>query len=521
VDIRPNTTGLKHQSFVRWGIEEYDSVSKKYIKSTNGTEFNNMHKMPLKDMLWYNAIDSLLTWNLYVEQEEEIDSTKAYEIFNNGLIALNDMYIHGINIDLDYFKSIEKDLDKKIKEYEEEILESQEVIRLLNRSSITDFNLGSIVHLRALFFGEKKDGGLELESLKSTKTGESVDAWTLERLNHWIAETIIKRRKLIKVKDTYIAQFKNTSINGRCHPEFLLHIARSLRSSCVAPNFQNQPKRNKESKKIVRRGIKPDKGHRLVEIDFSGAEVTTSAAYHKDPYFIECIDPKKDTDMHRDNATDIWMLDPEEVTKNIRFYAKNCWTFPQFYGDYYGSCATSLWEHRHLKTNSGIPLIDHLKTKKITTYKQFEKHCSSCETRMWKDRFKVYDSWKSRNIEKYKKEMKIKTFLGFVFRGYLDKKQINNYPIQGTSFHLLLYAIYELHTWLKENNMETKCLGEVHDSVVLTSPEHEYKIVIKKFMEITRKLHIVFPWMSSPMEAEADISKIDGNFYEMEKYEGE
>ena len=75
-------------------------------------------------------------------------------------------------------------------------------------------------------------------------------------------------------------------------------------------------------------------------MDFSGAEVITASSYNKDPNLINYLYPENPDDagdMHRDNAADIWCTTAKNVSKKVRFYAKNCWTFPQFYGDWYGS----------------------------------------------------------------------------------------------------------------------------------------------------------------------------------------
>jgi len=90
--------------------------------------------------------------------------------------------------------------------------------------------------------------------------------------------------------------------------------------------------------------MKPSPGNMLYEFDFSGVEVCTSAIYHQDPVFINYLqDPH--ADMHRDFTRDIFMLEEDEVSKMLRFFIKNGWTFPQFYGDYYGSCAPNLIEN--------------------------------------------------------------------------------------------------------------------------------------------------------------------------------
>ena len=80
-------------------------------------------------------------------------------------------------------------------------------------------------------------------------------------------------RKLEKIKGTYLEAFVREQTDGFIHPFYNLHNVRTYRSSSADPNFQNIPKRDKESMKICRRAILPRPGHMLVEADFSALEV--------------------------------------------------------------------------------------------------------------------------------------------------------------------------------------------------------------------------------------------------------
>ena len=279
-------------------------------------------------------------------------------------------------------------------------------------------------------------------------------------------------------------------------------------------NFQNIPKRDELSKYITRSGLKPSPGNRLLELDFSGAEVITSAAYNKDPNLINYLIDDK-TDMHRDNAADIWKTTPDNVSKKVRFFAKNCWTFPQFYGDYFGSCAKALWENNKEVLEDGKTCLEHLKKLKLGTLKKFTEHCKKAEKIMWGTRFKVYDQWRKDAQIEYRKDFTVKTYFDFEFIGYMDWKQVANYPIQGTSFHLLLKVLLKMNNWLKKNKMKTKLVGQIHDSGFFDSPENEYQKVIKQFQKYTDMLYDEYEWLEVRMEADADISLIDGNFSNM------
>ncbi len=511
LDNRQGITGLKHQAFVRWGIKDYDKSAEPYIKSKNNSSFNTMHKMPLPDQLMYCGIDSYLEIILYHEQMRELKEREipldALTFFNNVNNMFAEIQINGIHVDMSFYAKEKKSIEEKIINKFQLLFESQEVISYINKTGNTNFSFTSNDDVRDFFYNH-----LRLNTDKETTNGQkSVEAEALLKTDHWIAKELIEIRKLTKIKDTYIAQFEREVIDRMLHPSFSLDIPRSLRSSSFSPNFQNIPKREQEAKRITRSGLKPSKGNRLLELDFSGAEVITSSGYHQDPNFIRYLEDEH-SDMHQDNAADLWCTDSNNVSKMVRFYAKNCWTFPQFYGDWFGSCAIALWEHRHEKLIDGRTCLESLRDNGIKGFNSFKKHCAKVENKMWKERFKIYDKWKIDMQKEYQKNLFVSTYLSFQFIGYMDKKQVTNYPIQGTSFHLLLKVLLKIRAWLKKNNMKTKIIGQIHDSGIFDSPENEFRNVIRQFQKYTAELYDEYEWLPVRMEAEADVSLKDGDF---------
>lgn len=527
LDVRPKTKSLKIQALLRYGIDDYAKSSRKFIEA-DSTGFNKMDKMPLEELLLYNGIDSLITLQLYFDQQKElIDRGMEYSnmFYTEGMHLLQKISNNGICVDIEYFRAESGKLQKEIQELTGKIMSSKEVVDFLTWKKDTEvskkkkpkdleFNFGSTKQLREFFFKF-----LGFKSKKFTKTmQDSVDVEVLTNIDHWIADALMIIRKKQKIDGTYLSQFINCEVNGKVHPSFSLSTARSLRSSSFEPNMQNIPKRVEEISNLIRKGIRPSLGNRLIEIDFSGAEVICSAAYHKDPAFINYL-LDKNTDMHRDLAMDIFILPQSEITKEIRFYGKNMFTFAQFYGDYYRNCAKNLWNIINIKTVSGVTVKDHLAKKGIKTLEQFENHLQKVEDRMWNVRFKTYTEWKKSINDEYLNTGIVNTFLGFQYTGYLDKKQTTNYQVQGTSFHLLLYVLILMQEWIEENNLKTKIISEVHDSGVFDSPVNEYRAVVKQFMIFTADLKNEFPWLPLPMSAEAEISEVNGNLAEMTKFE--
>ncbi len=71
LDYRPSITSLEFQSFVYLGVQPYDKHIKPYLKSTGENRFNRIRELDMKDLLAYNALDSLLTYKIAMKQMKE------------------------------------------------------------------------------------------------------------------------------------------------------------------------------------------------------------------------------------------------------------------------------------------------------------------------------------------------------------------------------------------------------------------------------------------------------------------
>ena len=516
IDHRKRTKSLKYQIFRRWGLHSYEKNAKRYISADSSNGFNKMDEMPLPEQLLYVGLDAFCTMKLHREQQQELKGglRKANEFWQESIGTMSYIQRTGITVDVDYYANVEKELTATISGLEKSIKTNKHIKEFAKRHR-RPFNDTSPEDVKDLLFKQ-----MGIVSEKETDGGsQAVDAEVLKKLDIPVTNYILELRKYLKLRDTYLAQFKREEVDGKIHPFFSLVIPVSYRSSSDSPNFQNIPKRDKESKIIIRKGLIPSPGNLLAEIDFSGMEVSTSATYHKDPNFIKYL-VTPGTDMHRDNGSDIWQLPNEEITQEIRFFIKNGWTFPQFYGDYFGSCAPSLWESSiDLKIKSGITLKEHLHELKIYSVEEFTEHCKTAEDIMWNKRFPVYTKWKKEINEFYLKNGYTETHMGFRFTGYMDKKQVANFPIQGTAFHLLLTCLNLLRKRKREFGWKSNLIGQVHDSGILDLVPQEKDEILSQFKHIAEvELAELFPWINVPFKIEGDCSEIDGNFAEMEEY---
>jgi DNA polymerase-1 len=523
IDNRSKWTSLAFQTFINFGVRGYGAEINRYKK---GSPFNNMDKAPISELLTYNGLDALYGKRLVDIQKPQIKGKQkeAYGLFHKGTLEFSKIQQQGIHTDEKYYEEQQKSLKKQIKALEHELMHGEDAAKFekkFKRKLLIKEKDFSPTDLGLLFYEVLKKDPVYTEKTRDfpehleDKKRYSINAAIIETFDEPFAVKLIRLRQLKKTSNTYLGQYARESHDCKMHPSFDLIVPISYRSSSSDPNFQNVPVREEEAKKIVRSGIFPTKGWRLLEADYKSIEVVTGSFYHKDPNMIKYLtDPA--TDMHRDSASDIWRLPEKEVTSEIRFHAKNGWVFPQFYGSYFKTCAKDLWDRCvNLKNASGVTLKEHIKHNGIRTYQSFVDHCQEVERIFWKERFRVYDDWRRDINAFYRRKGYIETFFGFRYRGYMSTKEAANYPIQGTAFHILLWTVIELGKWVRKNNLESKIIGQIHDSIVIDLSPNEEEEVIEALLDIgTKQVQEKYNWITIPLEMELEITPTDGSWYE-------
>ena len=443
-------------------------------------------------------------------------SHEAVDLFHRGAIALSRVEHVGIRID-------ERKLKSNINQAQDDILRLEAELRKdplwsrWRRRHGERTKIGSREQLATLLFDE-----LGYECKTRTESGRyKVDEVTLQEIPLPFVQSYIQWQKLIKAKTTFLEGIQKEVSDGYLHAIYNLNIARTYRSSSDSPNFQNFPVRDKVLGKLIRSVFIPRRRHVLLEIDFKGIEVRVSACYNKDPNLIQYIlDPTKD--MHRDMASQCYMTPSKLVSKDMRYCAKNQYVFPQFYGDWYLTCARAMWDSIQklsLKTEDGVPVGEMLKRKGIKGLGKcdpksppvpgtFEHHIQMVEKDFWGRRFKVYQQWKEKWWELYQKRGWFQMYTGFVESGVMGRNDVINHPVQGAAFHCELWSLIELQDWLIKNKMRSVIVGTIHDSTLIDAHEDEVEDVYAKAEEImTKRLLEHYKWIIVPIEIETDIAE--------------
>ena len=455
-------------------------------------------------------------------------SDDAYMFFHRGTLAFMNAEETGLRIDMNYVDRKINFLRKK-NVYLEEKFKDTKFFRHWQRTSKKPINIDSGTQLAHFLYYVKK-----LLPPKTTVTGKgAVDADALQQLNIPELNILLERSKIKKTLDVLLG-FKVEQVDSIIHPSFNLHLVKTFRSSSNSPNFQNIPKRDKTMMQTVRKAIYPRPGHQFLEIDYSGIEVRIAACYHKDPTMLKYLRDKT-TDMHGDMAKQLFKVPnfnrdiPEHYT--LRQAAKNGFVFPEFYGSYYKSCAINLacnwgklpesnWDRgTGIPMPGGITLADHLISKKITSLDSYTEHVRKVEDDFWNNRFKVYARWKEDNWEEYCRKGYIDLLTGFRCSGVMSKNDVSNYGTQGAAFHCLLWSFIELDALIQRKKLDTKLVGQIHDSIILDVHPDELTHIARAAQRIaTKELPTQWDWIIVPLEVEMELCPVDQPWSSKEKF---
>ena len=523
IDNRPDITSLKFQVYINYGIT-YGYEMQKYLRPTEtekkkhgANAFNRIDKAPMDKLLLYNGADALYTYWLCCTQmlREDGWSSKVATAAIEGAATLSKVHQAGIPIDVEYCKEQDKRLGRRLEKVKADLDESNEVKtwrehtgKELNYDA--DPQLNKLLH-RILDYKPKKE---------TAKGNPSVDKEVLQEIGSKFTLNIIRFRQINKLKNTYLNGFYRESIDGIMRPFFPTHLVTTYRGSSSDPNFTNIPKRDKQAKRITRRAIVPRKSRQILDVDYKGIEVCMGACNSHDPKLIEYVSNPK-TDMHRDQAMEIYLLREHQVSKGLRQGGKNAFVFPEFYGSYWGNCAPDLWQYAKENTlTDGTPTIEHLRDQGIKSYKKFEKHIEDVEDQFWNVKFAVYRDWKDSMWDFYTRHGYIELLTGhrcyWSPRGLLSRKECMNYPNQGPAFRCLLRSMVWLDNLInEERGWSSRMIGQIHDDIVWDLEPSELKHLWPVLQQVMcRDIREHWPWIIVPLEIEGEVTEVDGNWNE-------
>lgn len=96
LDNRPGITGLKFQTYVNFGLIDYDSKISHYLEADedNANSINRIEEAPLEDLLIYNAMDTLFEYRLAIKQMKAMGILDPENFARTGVLhCLEDCHL--------------------------------------------------------------------------------------------------------------------------------------------------------------------------------------------------------------------------------------------------------------------------------------------------------------------------------------------------------------------------------------------------------------------------------------------
>ncbi|GAA0426190.1 DNA polymerase I [Virgibacillus salarius] len=425
-------------------------------------------KVPELDILAEHvARKANILFSLRDTMQQQLKDNEQYELFKELemplALILGEMEHTGVLVDADRLEEMRTDLKERLADLEREVHE------LAGES----FNLNSPKQLGPILF-EK----LKLPVIKKTKTGYSTAADVLEQLQgeHEIIPKLLLYRQLGKLQSTYIEGLLKVvnKQSNKIHTRFNQALTQTGRLSSIDPNLQNIPIRLEEGRKIRHAFIPANEDWVMFAADYSQIELRVLAHIAKDEKLIAAF--KNDSDIHTQTAMDVFHVDKDEVTANMRRQAKAV-----NFGIVYGISDYGLSQNLGITRKEAKQFIERYfeSYPGVKTYMdeivQEAKHKGFVSTLM--------------NRRRYLPEI---TSRNFNLRSFAERTAMNT-PIQGSAADIIKKAMIDLHGKLKDEKLQARMLLQVHDELILEAPKSEIeklKEIVPAMMENTVELMV-------------------------------
>ena len=401
-------------------------------------------------------------------QKELTDSQlqKLFDTVEMPLVpVLADMERAGVRIDVPTLQKNSDTMKAELQELENQIFEY----------AGTSFNIGSPKQLGEVLFEKMRIiENAKLTKSKQYQTGEEVLLKMAHK--HPIVPLILEWRKLTKLKSTYIdalPQLINPK-TGRIHTTFTQTITSTGRLSSVNPNLQNIPVRTERGRDIRKAFVATDDEHVILAADYSQIELRIVAHVCGDERMIETF--RQNEDIHAAMAAHIFGVPADEVTKDMRRSAKTV-----NFGILYGISPFGLSERLQIPLKEARLLIEDY-------FRNFPK----------------ISDYLNNTLEFAREHLYVETLLGrrryirdinaqsSVLRSAAERNAINA-PIQGTAADLIKVAMIRIHQEMKQRNLQSKMILQVHDELVFDARKDELEVLkplVIKHMSGAMKLSV-------------------------------
>ncbi len=454
----------------------------KYTELIDKKEQKTLFDIDLTEVTDYAGEDADITFRLYEVFVEKLKENNLTNLFYNievpNIKLLADMELTGIKLNTDELEPFSKELELELKKIKESIY----------KECGKEFNIDSTKQLQEVLFHERG-----LTPVKKTKTGYSTDVSVLEVLakNDPVCESILEHRKLSKLKSTYADALPNllNKNTGRIHTHFIQTGTTTGRLSSKNPNLQNIPIKDELGRRI-RKAFISAPGYSFLSADYSQIELVIMANLSDDSTLKDAF--LNNMDIHTQTASLLFNVAETEVDLDQRRIGKTI-NYSVIYGI------------------SGFRLSQTLKIPVSLANSFIEKYF---------DRYSGVREYINSTIKKAEENGYVETLMGrkrFIpqinSRNKTEKKGAEriafNTPIQGSAADIVKMAMLRIENAIKQNNLGSRLILQVHDELILEVPDNEINIIspiVKDSMENVIELNV-------PLKVNIEIAKNWGDIH--------
>ncbi len=453
---------------------DYDDIAREYL-GMNVPAFDEIFPKTKKNetpsdeipenILKYACYNAYVAYKAKDALTKKLKETEMLDIYNNVEIpltyALYDMEQAGIMVAGDKLKEYGERLKTGIDALEKDIF----------AEAGHEFNINSPKQLGEILFGE-----MQLPGGKKTKTGYSTSASVLEKLepDYPFVSKILEYRQLTKLKSTYadgLAVYIGE--DNRIHGKFNQTITATGRISSTEPNLQNIPVRMPLGREI-RKVFIPKEGCVFIDADYSQIELRILAHMSDDKNLIDAYNHSKD--IHAATASLVFHVPLEEVTKEQRSNAKAV-----NFGIVYGISSFGLSNDLSISRKEAEQYIKDY----FISYPGIKNYLDNSVKEAKEKGYSVTMFGRRRPIPEL-------TSGNFMQRQFGERVAMNS-PIQGSAADIMKIAMINVAKELKEKDLKSKIVLQVHDELLIEAYENEVeqvKDILKRNMEQAAHLNV-------------------------------
>lgn len=473
INERKGTHGLKDlgQLYLQapaWD-DELDNIKKNWCRE---------HKVRLSDFMYDDIPTSVL---IPYMQRDCIATLRLHSKFKNlarngsdftyrMLVRAAKIYgrveLNGIQVDREYLEDLDFELELQIKKAQKHLDEvaakiwDVEQYRLDTGAKTLkneQFNMKSPKQLKWMLSKvlnyriDSTDAATIEALLRECEQGYIVNPEAKEFL-----ESIGTLRKANKYMDTYVQGIKQVICqDGRIRCTYNLHGTETGRLSCSEPNMQNIPRDKKIKNIFISRP-----GYRLLQLDYSQAELRVLALLSNDKFMIQSY--QEGRDFH--DAVAEKMFGPN-FDKEQRVLAKTI-----NFGIAYGRGPGSIAETFNKTMAEARKIIDdwYKPMPQVREYINNQRRKPSrgepCVTLLGRERHFIITAENANHVQ----------------------NEYINTPIQSLASDFTMLSLMEIDNYIQEECIDAKIVATVHDSIILEVIDNNEVVnkVAKKCIDI-------------------------------------